>query len=52
LSDADAREVCAALDARHSVIVTVEYRGFTPAGEVRIPSSEDGSEADCSVARG
>ena len=32
LSDADARQVRAALDARHSVIVTVEYRSLTPGG--------------------
>ena len=37
LSDADAREVRAALDAGHAIIVTVEYRGFTPAGELRHP---------------
>jgi bifunctional non-homologous end joining protein LigD len=37
LSDADVRQVRAALDAKHAVIVTVEYRGFTPAGELRHP---------------
>ena len=37
LSDADARQIRAALDAQQAVIVTVEYRGFTPAGELRHP---------------
>jgi hypothetical protein len=37
LSDADARQVRAALDAGHAVIVTIEYRGFTPVGELRRP---------------
>jgi bifunctional non-homologous end joining protein LigD len=37
LSDSDARQIRAALDARQAVIVTVEYRGFTPAGELRHP---------------
>ena len=37
LSDADAHQIRTALDARHAVIVTVEYRGFTPAGELRHP---------------
>ena len=52
LSDADARQVRAALDARHSVIVTVEYprlhacrRAASPCGRA------DGSEADRSIAR-
>jgi bifunctional non-homologous end joining protein LigD len=35
LSDSDARQIRAALDTRQAVIVTVEYRGFTPAGELR-----------------
>ena len=33
----DARQIRAALDARQAVIVTVEYRGFTPLGELRHP---------------
>ena len=37
LSDADARQIRAALDVGHAVIVTVEYRGFTPDGELRHP---------------
>jgi hypothetical protein len=37
LSDSDARQIRAALDARQAVIVTAEYRGFTPAGELRHP---------------
>jgi bifunctional non-homologous end joining protein LigD len=37
LSDADARQIRAALNAGQAVIVTVEYRGFTPAGELRHP---------------
>ena len=37
LSDSDARQIRAALDAKQAVIVTVEYRGFTPAGELRHP---------------
>ena len=37
LSDLDARQIRAALDAKQAVIVTVEYRGFTPAGEIRHP---------------
>jgi bifunctional non-homologous end joining protein LigD len=37
LTDADARRIRTALDARHAVIVTVEYRGFTPDGELRHP---------------
>jgi bifunctional non-homologous end joining protein LigD len=37
LSEAGARQVRAALDAGHAIIVTVEYRGFTPAGELRHP---------------
>ena len=37
LSDSDVRQVRAALDARQAVIVTVDYRGFTPAGELRHP---------------
>ena len=37
LSDSDARQIRAALDARQAVIVTVEYRGFTPVGELRHP---------------
>jgi bifunctional non-homologous end joining protein LigD len=37
LSDSDARQIRAALDAGQAVIVTVEYRGFTPAGELRHP---------------
>jgi bifunctional non-homologous end joining protein LigD len=37
LSDSDAHQICAALDAKQAVIVTVEYRGFTPAGELRHP---------------
>ena len=37
LSDVNARQIRAALDARQAVIVTVEYRGFTPAGELRHP---------------
>jgi bifunctional non-homologous end joining protein LigD len=41
LSDAGAREVRAALDARQAVIVTVECRGFTPAGELRHPVIRD-----------
>ena len=36
LSDADARQIRAALDAGHAVIVTVEYRGFTPDRELRL----------------
>lgn len=35
LSDSDARHIRAALDA--AVIVTVEYRGFTPTEELRHP---------------
>ena len=35
LTDADARRIRAALDARQAVIVTVKYRGFTPSGELR-----------------
>jgi hypothetical protein len=31
------RQVRVALDARQAVIVTVEYGGFTPAGELRHP---------------
>jgi len=37
LSDSDVRQIRAALDARQAVIVTVEYRGFTPDGELRHP---------------
>ena len=37
LSESDARQISAALDAGQAVIVTVEYRGFTPAGELRHP---------------
>jgi bifunctional non-homologous end joining protein LigD len=37
LSDSDARQIRAALDSKQAVIVTVEYRGFTPAGELRHP---------------
>jgi bifunctional non-homologous end joining protein LigD len=37
LSDSDARQIRAALDAKQAVIVTVEYRGFTPVGELRHP---------------
>jgi hypothetical protein len=37
LTDADARRIRAALDARYAVIVTAEYRGFTPDGELRHP---------------
>ena len=37
LSVADVRQIRAALDAGHAVIVTVEYRGFTPDGELRHP---------------
>ncbi len=37
LSDSDARQIRAALDAKQAVIVTVEYRGFTPSGELRHP---------------
>lgn len=37
LSDSDARQIRAALGAKQAVIVTVEYRGFTPAGELRHP---------------
>ena len=46
LSDSDARQIRAALNAGQAVIVTVEYRGFTPAGELRHPSSEDGIGVD------
>jgi bifunctional non-homologous end joining protein LigD len=38
LSDADAHQVRAALDAGHAVIVIIiEYGGFTPVGELRHP---------------
>ena len=37
LSNIDARQIRAALDAGHAVIITVEYRGFTPHGELRSP---------------
>ena len=37
LSDVNARQIRAAPDARQAVIVTVEYRSFTPAGELRHP---------------
>ena len=37
LSDADARQIRTALDAGQAVIVTVEYRGFTPAEDLRHP---------------
>ena len=37
LSDSDMRQIRAALDAKQAVIVTVEYRGFTPSGELRHP---------------
>jgi bifunctional non-homologous end joining protein LigD len=37
LSDSDARQIRDVLDAKQAVIVTVEYRGFTPAGELRHP---------------
>ena len=37
LSDSDARQIRAALDAKQAVIVTVEYHGFTPSGELRHP---------------
>ena len=37
LSVADVRQIRDALDGGHAIIVTVEYRGFTPAGELRHP---------------
>jgi bifunctional non-homologous end joining protein LigD len=37
LSDSDARQIRAAFDSKQAVIVTVEYRGFTPVGELRHP---------------
>ena len=37
LSDADARQIRAALEAGQAVIAKIEYRGFTPAGELRHP---------------
>lgn len=37
LSVADVRQIRAVLDAGHAVVATVEYRGFTPAGELRHP---------------
>jgi bifunctional non-homologous end joining protein LigD len=37
LSDSDARQIRAALDAKQAVIVTADYRGFTPSGELRHP---------------
>jgi bifunctional non-homologous end joining protein LigD len=37
LSDAAVRQIRAALDARQAVIVTVKFRGFTPAGELHHP---------------
>jgi bifunctional non-homologous end joining protein LigD len=37
LSVADVRQIRDALDAGHAAIATVEYRGFTPAGELRHP---------------
>jgi hypothetical protein len=37
LSDADARQIRAALDVGHGVIATVECREFTPDGELRHP---------------
>ena len=45
LSDADARQVRAALDAKHAVIVTVEDRGFAPAESCAIRSSGHGIAA-------
>lgn len=35
LSDSDCRQIRTALDALQAVIVTIEYWGFTPAGELR-----------------
>jgi bifunctional non-homologous end joining protein LigD len=37
LSVADVRQIRDVLDAGHAIIATVEYRGFTPAGELRHP---------------
>jgi bifunctional non-homologous end joining protein LigD len=37
LSQATAREIRAALDAGKATVVDLEYRGFTPAGELRHP---------------
>jgi bifunctional non-homologous end joining protein LigD len=37
LSEAAVRQIRAALDARQAVIVTVKFRGFTPAGELHHP---------------
>ena len=41
LSDSDTRQIRAALNGKQAVIVTVEYRGFTPSGELRHPVSRE-----------
>ena len=37
LSEKDGRDIRAAVDAGRPVVAEIEYRGFTPAGELRHP---------------
>ena len=38
LTEVNAREIHAVLDAGQPIVAEVVYRGFTPAGELRHPS--------------